>query len=476
MPDDHMTPDEFREYGKEVIDWIADYYKWVETYPVLSQVKPGDIRSGLPPSAPQKGESMSAMLDDMDHLIMPGITHWQSPNFFAFYPCNSSGPGILGELLSAGLNVQGMNWVTSPACTELEAHVLDWLVEMLDLPEKFRSTNAGGGVIQDTASSATLCATLAARERATDGQSNHVGADHSLVAYASHESHSSIEKALRIAGIGTDRMRVIPTDESYAMDAHELEDQILRDKAEDFKPFIVYGTVGSTSSGSLDPLESIGSICQREGIWFHVDAAMLGTAALCPEFRYIQEGLEYADSYCFNPHKWMFTNFDCDCLFVADRNALTRALTINREYLGDFPSKSAGEDNYRDWQIPLGRRFRSLKLWFVIRYYGVEGLQKHIREHVEMAQEFARWVDDDPNFERLAPVSLQLVCFAHTAGNDITKSLLDSINASGKIYLSQTMLRGRFTIRISIGQANTRKRHVRAAWELIQKTARELAL
>lgn len=471
-----MTPDEFREYGKEVIDWIADYYKWIETYPVLSQVKSGDIRAGLPPSAPQKGESISVMLDDMEKLIMPGITHWQSPNFFAFYPCNSSGPGILGELISAGLNVQGMNWVTSPACTELEAHVLDWLVEMLNLPEKFRSTNAGGGVIQDSASSATLCATLAARERATHGQSNQAGADRSLVAYASNESHSSIEKALRIAGIGSDQMRVIPTDESYVMDTDELEQQIQRDIAEGFKPFLVYGTVGTTSSGSVDPLTSMGEVCQREGIWFHVDAAMLGTAAICPEFRYIQDGLEYADSYCFNPHKWMFTNFDCDCLFVAHRETLTQALAINREYLGDFPSKSAGEDNYRDWQIPLGRRFRSLKLWFVIRYYGVEGLQKHIREHVDMAQKFAGWVDDEPNFERLAPASLQLVCFAHTDGDEFTESLLDSVNASGKIYLSQTVLRGRFTIRMSIGQTHTQERHVRAAWELIKETAREMAV
>jgi len=470
-----MTPDEFREYGKEVIDWIADYYKWIETYPVLSQVNPGDIRSGLPPSAPQKGESMSAMLDDMDKLIMPGITHWQSPNFFAFYPCNSSGPGILGELISAGLNVQGMNWVTSPACTELEAHVLDWLVEMLDLPEKFKSINEGGGVIQDTASSATLCVTLAAREKATQGRSNEAGTDSSLVAYASTETHSSIEKALRISGIGSDRLRIIETDDSFAMDAAELEKRIHSDKDEGFKPFLVYGTVGSTSSGSLDPLSSIGEICQREEIWFHVDAAMLGTAALCPEFRYIQDGLDYADSYCFNPHKWMFTNFDCDCLFVEDRNSLTRALGINREYLGDDATKSAGEDNYRDWQIPLGRRFRALKLWFVIRYYGVEGLQKHIREHVDLATKFADWVDDDPNFERLAPRSLQLICFAHTDGDEFTRSLLDSVNTSGKIYLSQTVLRGRFAIRMSIGQTHTQERHVRNAWEFIKETARELA-
>ena len=389
-----MTAEEFRRHGKEVVDWIADYYERVEALPVLSQVKPGEIRASLPAQPPQQGESFRAMLSDIDRLIMPGITHWQSPNFFAFFPANTSAPSILGEMLSAGLGVQGMLWATSPACTELETHVLDWLVDMLALPAKFKSTANGGGVIQDTASSAALCAVLAARERTTDFASNEQGGNGKLVAYTSNQAHSSIEKAVKIAGLGRKNLRLIDVDEKFAMRPELLLAQIKNDRAERLVPCFVSATVGTTSSNGLDPLRTIGEICRAENIWFHVDGAMAGTAALCPEFRYIQDGVELADSYCFNPHKWMFTNFDCNCFYVADRTALIKTLSILPEFLRNKATESGAVIDYRDWHIPLGRRFRALKLWFVIRHYGVEGLQHHIKQHVNIAQQFVRWVTE----------------------------------------------------------------------------------
>ncbi|MCK4898991.1 MAG: aspartate aminotransferase family protein, partial [Anaerolineales bacterium] len=304
----HMSPDEFRQYGRAVVDWIADYYENIESLPVLSQVQPGHIRASLPTQPPQQGEPIERMLQDVNQLILPGVTHWQSPNFFAYFPANASGPAILGDLLSSGLGVQGMLWATSPACTELETHVLDWMADMLDLPSKFKSDSSGGGVIQDSASSASLCALLAARERATNYESNELGCDRRLVAYTSTQTHSSVEKAVKIAGLGRQNLRLIDVDESFAMRPDELERQILIDREAGLIPFFVCATVGTTSSNAMDPLPEIGRICEQEGLWMHVDAAMAGTAAICPEFRYIHEGLEFADSYCFNPHKWMFTN------------------------------------------------------------------------------------------------------------------------------------------------------------------------
>ena len=464
----HMTADEFRRHGKEVIDWIADYYERVETLPVLSQVKPGEIRASLPAQAPQHGESFRAMLADVDRLILPGITHWQSPNFFAFFPANTSAPSILGELLSAGLGVQGMLWATSPACTELETHVLDWLVDMLDLPSKFKSSGSGGGVIQDTASSAALCALLAARERATGFVSNEQGCDGKLVAYTSTQAHSSIEKAVKIAGLGRKNLRLIDVDENFALRPELLLAQIQKDRADGLIPCFVSATVGTTSSNGLDPLRAIGEICREENIWFHVDGAMAGTAALCPEFRHIQDGVELADSYCFNPHKWMFTNSDCDCFFVADRAALIKTLSILPEYLRNQATESGAVIDYRDWHIPLGRRFRALKLWFVIRHYGVDGLQHHIREHVNLAQQFSRWVTESADFELAAPAPLNLVCFRHRGGDEINRQILERLNRSGDIYLTHTLLNGKFTLRLCIGQTQTATRHVERAWKLIQ--------
>jgi aromatic-L-amino-acid decarboxylase len=477
MDDDisyHMTAEEFRQHGKAVVDWIADYYQHVEEYPVLSKAKPGEIRGSLPAHPPVYGESFEKILADFQEIILPGITHWQSPNFYAFFPSNTSGPSILGDLLSSGLGVQGMLWLTSPACTELETHVLDWLAEMLDLPDKFRSTSTGGGVIQDTASTASLTAVLAARERASGFKSNEIGPDGRLVAYTSTQAHSSIEKAVKIAGIGRQNLRMIEVDPEFAMRPQALIRQIQADRKAGLNPCFVCATVGTTSSNALDPVREIGTICQDEGLWLHVDAAMAGTAALCPEFRYIQEGLELADSYAFNPHKWMFTNFDCDCFYIADRSALIRTLSILPEYLRNQASELGAVIDYRDWHIQLGRRFRSLKLWFVIRHYGLEGLQHHIRKHVSLAQEFARWVSQSTKFELAAPAPLNLVCFRHTGGDELNQKLLDRLNQSGRLYLTHTRLNERLTLRLCIGQSSTEIRHVQQAWELIQETAKEL--
>ena len=474
MPDEktfHMTPDEFRRHGHAVVDWIADYYARIESYPVLSRAEPGQIRASLAAHPPSKGESFAAILDDIEKLILPGITHWQSPNFFAFFPANASGPAILGDLLSSGLGVQGMLWATSPACTELETHVLDWLVEMLDLPRKFLSPSSGGGVIQDTASSASLCALLAARERATNFASNKRGCDGKLVAYTSSQAHSSIEKDVQIAGLGLDNLRLINVDENFAMRPEALAQQIEQDRRAGLVPCFVCATIGTTSSNAIDPLPEIGRICRDNGLWFHVDAAMSGTAALCPEFRHTHAGVELADSYTFNPHKWMFTNFDCNCFYVADRKALIQTLSILPEYLRNKATESGAVIDYRDWQIPLGRRFRALKLWFVIRHYGIEGLQHHIRRHVELAQRFAGWVNNDARFELAAPAPLNLVCFRHRGGDDVNQALMDRVNRSGDLYLTHTRLKDRLTLRFCVGQTNTMERHVERAWRRIQDEA-----
>ncbi|MEE9131370.1 MAG: pyridoxal-dependent decarboxylase [Phycisphaerales bacterium] len=485
----HMSAEDFREHGHATIDWIAKYMQEVETYPVMSQVKPGDVRAKLPAQPPQHGEPFEQMLRDVNEIIMPGITHWQSPNFFGFFPANVSGPSILGDLLASGLGVQGMLWATSPACTELETHVLDWLVDMLGLPQRFKSTSAGGGVIQDTASSSTLCALLAARERTTSFAVNEHGLDRRLTAYCSNQAHSSVEKAVKIAGLGRANLRLIDVDESFAMRPQALAEAIAQDKAAGNVPCFVCATVGTTSSNGLDPVRAIGEICQQQtpgapgasggpGVWLHVDAAMSGTAALCPEFRYIHDGMELADSYCFNPHKWMFTNFDCDCFYVADRAALINTLSVLPEYLKNKASDSGGGAvfDYRDWHIPLGRRFRALKLWFVIRHYGIEGLQYHIREHVKLAQAFASWIEADERFELVVQPPLNLVCFRLSQGGDrVNQRLLDDLNGTGKLFLTHTKMDDKLTLRFSIGTTYTERRHVEQAWSLIQQTASALA-
>jgi len=477
MPDAksfHMSPEEFRRQGHAVVDWIADYHSRIENFPVLSRVQPGEIRSKLPPNAPQQGEAFEQILGDIERVILPGITHWQSPNFYAYFPANASGPAILGDLLSSGLGVQGMLWSTSPACTELETHVLDWLVAMLGLPEKFLSTSNGGGVIQDTASSATLSALLAARERATGFASNRQGCDGRIVAYCSTQTHSSIEKGVKIAGIGSDNLRQIEVDEKFSMRPQALARQIESDIRSGLLPCFVCATVGTTSSNAVDPIGEIARICRRQNLWLHVDSAMSGTAALCPEFRSIHDGLEFADSYTFNPHKWMFTNFDCNCFYVADRKQLIQTLSVLPEYLRNQATESGAVIDYRDWHIQLGRRFRSLKLWFVIRHYGIEGLQHHIREHVRLAQQFAGWVGDDSRFELAAPAQLNLVCFRLRAGDRANQLLMDRLNASGDLYLTHTKLNNKFTLRLCVGQTNTQSRHVEVAWRRIQQETGKL--
>ena len=470
----HMDPEQFRQSGHAVVDWVAGYQNRVEQLPVLSQVNPGDIQKSLPAAAPAAPEQFEAILQDLDKVILPGVTHWQSPNFFAYFPANASGPAILGDLLSSALGVQGMLWATSPACTELETRVLDWLVPMLGLPDKFLSTGKGGGVIQDTASSSSLCAMLAARERATGYASNRQGYRGGLVAYTSNQAHSSLEKAAMVSGIGTDNLRLVEVDECFAMRPDALAEQIEQDRKDGRTPFFVSATVGTTSSNALDPLPTIGKICADHKLWFHVDAAMSGTAALCPEFRYIHDGLEFADSYTFNPHKWMFTNFDCNCFYVADRKSLMDTLSILPEYLRNEATESGAVIDYRDWHIPLGRRFRSLKLWSVIRYYGVEGLQFHVRRHVELAQRFLKWVQQDERFEIAAPAPLNLVCFRHRAGDRFNEDLMNRLNASGDLYLTHTRLHGRLTLRFCVGQTNTEERHVERAWQRIQEETRKL--
>jgi aromatic-L-amino-acid/L-tryptophan decarboxylase len=471
----HMSPEEFRRCGHAVVDWIADYHSRVESFPVLSQVKPGQIRAKLPAEPPARGEALEAMLKDVEKLILPGVTHWQSPNFFAYFPCNASGPGILGDLLSSGLGVQGMLWSTSPACTELETHVMDWLVAMLGLPQRFLSSNTGGGVIQDTASSAALCALLAGRERATNYASNQKGCNGRLVAYASTQTHSSLEKAVRIAGIGSENLKLIEVDQNFRMCSEALRLKIQKDIRAGLTPCFVCATVGTTSSNAMDPIGEIGKICREYNLWLHVDAAMSGTAMLCPEFRPLQNGVELADSYNFNPHKWMFTNFDCNCFWVADRKALIQTLSILPEYLRNQATESGAVIDYRDWHIQLGRRFRSLKLWFVIRHYGVEGLQYHIREHVRLAQEFAGWVRKDQRFELAAPVPLNLICFRHKQGDAANQTIMDRLNAGGDLFLTHTKLNGKLTLRLCVGQTNTGGRHVEQAWKRLQEEAAGLA-
>ena len=465
-PSFHMTPDEFRRRGYEVVDWLARYYEEVEHYPVLSQVAPGEVRAGLPTAPPEHPEPFEDVMADLERVILPGVTHWQSPNFFAYFPANSSGPSVLGDLLSSGLGVQGMLWATSPACTELETVVLDWVVDLLGLPDRFRSTGAGGGVIQDSASSATLCAVVAARHRAApDGELT------GLVAYTSEQAHSSVEKGVRVAGLPASSLRTIEVDETFAMRPGALAAAIEKDLAAGLRPFFVCATVGTTSSTALDPVPAIADVCERHGLWLHVDAAMSGSAAVVPELRFVNEGLERVDSYCFDPHKWLFTNFDCDCFYVADRTHLIGALSVLPEYLRNAASEAGAVVDYRDWHVPLGRRFRALKLWLVIRHYGAEGLRHHVRRHVELTGELVGRIEADDRFELAAPVPLNLVCFRHVGGDEVNQRILDACNASGALHLTHTRLHDRLTLRLCVGQTHTERRHVAAAWDRITALA-----
>lgn len=469
-----FDPEPFRAQLLALVDWITRYYERLPTLPVLSRVAPGEVFSALPASAPELPEAFDAVLADLDRIVVPGLTHWQSPNFFAYFPANASGPSMLADLLSAALGVQGMLWQTSPACTEVETRMLDWLAEACALPAAFRAGGAGGGVLQDSASGAALCALIAARERATGGRSNEQGYQGGLVAYTSSQAHSSLDKAVMLAGIGRANLRKLAVDERYALDPAALASAIREDRARGLTPFFVCATVGTTSSLACDPLRAIGDICRDEGLWLHVDAAMAGSAGLLPEARAIFDGLELADSYCFNPHKWLLTNFDCSCFYVARRRDLTSALSITPEYLRNEASEAGEVFDYRDWQVPLGRRFRALKLWFVLRGFGLAGLRALLREHLTLAQAFGRWVAADPAFELVTPVSLNLVCFRHRAGDDFTRRLQARVNAEGRLFISHTALRGQHVLRLCVGQAATEASHVAAAWDTLRTTARQL--
>jgi aromatic-L-amino-acid decarboxylase len=463
-----MTPEEFRKYGREAVDWIADYWERVESLPVGARVQPGDVARSLPAHPPEKGSSFDGLLADLDAYILPGITHWQHPSFYAYFPANASGPGVLGDLLSSGLGVQGMLWATSPAVTELETVALDWLAELLDLPEGFR----GHGVIQDTASSSLLCALLAALHRTSGGSVRTDGIRERYAVYLSPETHSAGEKAVRIAGLGDAAIRVLDVDpSSLSVTADSLRAAVAADRAAGVIPLFVVATVGTTSTTAIDPVRALGQLCRAEGIWLHVDAAYAGVATVCPELRWLNDGLELADSYATNPHKWLLTNFDCDALWVADPDALVGALSVLPEFLRNAPTESGAVIDYRDWQVPLGRRFRALKLWAVLRWYGAEGLREHIRTGVALAQQLASWARADPRFAVVAPHPLGLVCLRLVAGDEATEALLTAVNESGEAYLSHTRVDGRYVLRVAIGGTFTERRHVEALWTLLRRLA-----
>ncbi|MFX0013368.1 MAG: pyridoxal phosphate-dependent decarboxylase family protein [Promethearchaeota archaeon] len=470
-----MDLNDFRQFGHQIVDWMADYLKTVENYPVKSQVRPKEIFDQLPLEPPIRGEDFESIFNDFEEIILPGITHWQSPNFFAYFPANSSYASILAEMLMTALGAQCMSWETSPAATELEERVMEWLRDMIGLPKDFT------GVIQDTASTSTICSLLTAREKLSDYEINLTGMNNKgiLTTYCSTETHSSIEKAVKIIGTGNANLQKIPVDENYALDPDALIEAIDSDIKNDKKPLAVIATIGTTGSTAIDPLKEIGDICSKHKIWLHVDAALAGTALLLPEYRWMIEGIENADTFVFNPHKWMFTNFDCSAYFIKDPEALVRTFEILPEYL---KTKAEGVKNFRDWGLQLGRRFRALKLWFVIRNLGVEGLQKKVRYHISLANSLSKEIEKSPNFELLAPVPLNTVCFRYHPPtidddeelNQLNEKLLHQINKTGKLYMTHTKLNGKYTLRMVTGQTYVQEKHVNQAWSRIQKESQKL--
>jgi aromatic-L-amino-acid/L-tryptophan decarboxylase len=469
-----MHPDEFRRHAHQLVDWMADYFEHVAERPVTPEVMPGDVLHRLPSAPPDEGEPFERLFTDFQSLVLPGMTHWQHPSWFAYFPGNNSPPSVLAEMLTATLGAQCMSWATSPAATELEQAMMEWLRGMLGLPDEFV------GVIQDTASTATLVALLTARERVTCHTAGAKGLGNDtprLTVYTSTEAHSSVGKGVKLAGYGLEWLRQIPVDSDYGMRAEALDQAIRRDVADGYRPACVVATVGTTSSTAIDPVAAIAEICRRHGVWLHIDAAYAGTAAIVPELRAHFEGVEQADSFVFNPHKWMLVNFDCSAYFVRDREALLRTFQTTPEYLRT--RQDAEVVNFRDWGIQLGRRFRALKLWFVIRSYGVEGLRDLVRAHIRLARELAGWIQATQDFELMAPVPFGLVCFRYhplglrdeSALNRVNRELLARVNATGRVHLTGTELGGRYVLRVVIGQRQTERSHVEGAWQLIQENA-----
>lgn len=470
-----MDSKTFRGEGHRLIDWIADYLDHAEDFPVLSRSQPGTIHDALPAAAPADAEPFSQVMKDFEELILPGVTHWNHPRFFAYFPANNSAPSILGELLSAGLGVNAMLWQTSPAATELEQRMMEWLADLIDLPAGFH------GVIQDTASTATLCALLCAREKSTGYDFNAKGsaaleAGRPLRIYCSSEAHSSVIKGARISGFGDENIVTVAVDSDRAMDPGALARAIEADLDAGRRPCCIVATVGTTSTTAIDPLPEIGLIARKFDLWLHVDAALAGSAAILPEKRWILDGVEHADSLVFNPHKWLFVNFDCSAFFVRDPSHLERVMAIDPAYLQT--DRDSQVTNYRDWGIQLGRRFRALKVWFVLRSYGADRLRAMLAEHIAMATEFRDWIVGDADWELLAPVPLNTVCFRFRpvgfAGvdedlNRLNKDLMDRVNAAGRAYLTHTVLDGCFALRLAVGQTGTQRRHVAEAWEELRE-------
>ena len=459
-----MDPEEFRRYGHSAIDWIADYLRDVGSYPVLAPVHPGDVAQKISADAPETGASMDAILADFEEAVMPGITHWNHPGFLAYFGITASGPGIVGEALTAALNVNAMLWRTSPAATELEERTLDWLRQMIGLPEGFH------GHLQDTASLSTLVAIAGAREATGLGaREEGMAGLPRLRLYCSEEAHSSVEKAGITLGLGRTGTRRIPTDAEFRMDAAALESAIQEDLAAGWRPFCVVATVGTTSTTSVDPVPAIADLCARYGLWLHVDAAYGGAVGVVPEMRGLLAGCERADSLVVNPHKWLFVPIDCSALFLCQPEIVRRAFSLVPDYLQTPEGESV--TNLMDFGPALGRRFRSLKLWMTLSYFGREGIAEQIREHCRLARDFAAWVDADPEWERLAPVPMSVVVFRHAGGDALNERILETVNASGEIFLSHTRIRGKFALRLAVGNLRTNEVHIQRAWELLRAAA-----
>jgi aromatic-L-amino-acid/L-tryptophan decarboxylase len=469
MPGD-MDPEAFRREAHRIADWVADYLANPERYPVLATVQPGDIRDALPPAAPEKGEAFDDIFADFERILLPGITHWNHPNFFAYFAISGSAPGVLAEFLSAALNVQAMLWRTSPAATELEEVSLAWLRRLIGLPPSFE------GVIYDTASISTLHALAAARERAiAEVRRRGLAGRFDLAPpriYCSEQAHSSIDKAVILLGLGQDSLRRIETDAEYRMRPDVLAAAIDEDTRAGRQPIAVVATVGTTSATSVDPIGAIAAICEREMLWLHVDAAYAGVAAMVPDHSWILRDAAAADSVVVNPHKWLFTPFDLSVLYCRRMDVLRAAFSLTPEYLQTSESESVR--NLMDTGIQLGRRFRALKLWMVLRHFGAEGLRERLAEHMRLAQLFASWVDASEDFERMAPVPFSVVCFRARGSDDLNATLLERLNGSGRLFLSHTKLNGRYTLRLAIGNLHTTESHVLRAWTLIRQLAAEL--